>query len=478
MTINKSINQAVKTLTGQARALEGYRSIGTLSQIDHQLLQGFNTTAFTHLAEAAKLLGLPWAQTAPVPPASSNRFYPDLPFNAPLPPAYKILTVADCHLIVEDFGRNVIATFYMEHVNAGRDLPFIVGVKGNGGKVWPGGQYSATNDYSIPLPDVEIEIVGLTDDAEVGVGWSTRYGSCKSIKLFNIGIRGDSDSFIIRANEAVGTVIIDGCWFLNGTRSSGETMFHTSGIHIDNYETLVIANHRNKGIKFHEHVFYIKSCIGVGPDAGTWIVNCNLTGGNRTGAHRRPQQFRDDDNSLLSNAWPRGPFVVANNRSEDFGWEHDDASGGSVITIWTAPDDDVFIFNNVILNARYGCLVLSGQPPHKDFLNANGYPIQRAHVYANSFQNPGGDRGCASFTGVEDLHLWGANLFNGSSGDLTLGNPWAMEIDAIDNGKISIHGQTVLEYLLTKNVRTYNPDDWGKYIQMPDARLKSYLVPL
>lgn len=479
MTINKSINQAAKTLKGQAAALEGMKSIGSLSLIEHQLLQAFNSDAFLHIAEAAKLLGLPWAQTAPDPPASSDRFYPDLPFNAPLPPEYKIPTEASCHVVIDDYKTNVIAGLYTSHVNKGKDLPFIVGVKGDGGKVWPGGQYSASNDYSIPLEDVEIEIVGLTDDAEVGVGWSTKYGNCKSIKLFNIGLRGDSDSFVIRANEPVGTVIMDGCWFLNGTRSSGGEMFHTSGLHIDNYETLVIANHRNMtGIRFHEHSFYLKSCVGIGPDAGTWIVGCNLTGGNRTGFQRRPQQFRDDDIFVKSNAWPRGPFVVAYNYSHDFGWEHDDKSGGSVITIWTAPDDDVFIFHNTILNARYGCLVLSGQPPHKDFLNTNGYPIRRAHVYANKLENSAGDRGCVSFTGVEDLHLWEDNGFVGDSGDLTLGNPWAMEADAIDNGKITIHGRATLDYLLTKNVRTYNPDDWGKYIQMPDEQLSAYLVPL
>jgi hypothetical protein len=436
--------------------------------------------------------------------------FEDLPFDVPAMPEYTIPKKFECDWIItggvatsnHGLGRvgegkpNFIAVAYRLSIEAGLDLPISFGIWDNGGKVFPGGQYSQSNDYSLFVPDdqggyedIEIELVGLDDSCEVTVGWSKKWGQAKYIGLFNIGLRGEGDSFVIRANEGVGTLIMDGCYFLPGPKFDGTGKKHTSGLHLDNWETFVWTNHQFRGVTpsdpgtlFREHCGYLKSCIGQEPGTGTWIVGNTMNGGNRTNFQVRPERLHDD--GTPGNAWPNAPLIIAYNESDGYGFEHGNtpttADGGSAITVWSNPNFDTFVFGNRITNARYGCLVLSGQKANRNYLNANGYPIKSVYLYDNLFENKNGNRTCASITSVGEVHIYPDNTFQGNgASDLVLGSPWVMQdnsIEPIDNGTISIYGQAAVDEISLLNVDSYDPDNLSKKIPITRAVLESYAV--
>lgn len=448
----------------------------------------------------------------PVPPAVPPGFaFEGLPFDVPPIPAYRYPTLDDCDWIVSGgrakstrgladvTGGDPIARAYKASLAAGQELPITFGVRDNGGRIWPGGQYSQSNAYSLVVPDggggyrdISIEFLGLDDSCEIALGWSTRWGRASYIGAFNIGLRGGSDSFVIRANEGIGRLVLDGCYWLPGKKSDGSPQNHASGLHIDNWETFIWRNHQwrgvlptDPGIKVREHSGYLKSCVGTGPEAGTWIVGNNLKGGNRTNFQVRPERLHDD--GTIGNAWPRGPLVVAYNYSDGYGFTHGNtpttADGGSALTIWTNPFDHTYVFGNRITDARYGCLVLSAQKPNRNYLNSNGYPIRSVYLADNVFENRNGNRGCVSITSVEEVHFYEGNQIQGApSGDLTLGNTWVMDpapvpgIEDIDNGRIFIHGAETLAGLQALRVKGYDPENPSKDKPISDAKLASYLV--
>jgi hypothetical protein len=72
-----------------------------------------------------------------------------------------------------------------------------------------------------------------------------------------------------------------------------------------------------------------------------------------------------------------------------------------------------------------------------------------------------------------------SGTFEGSpNGDLTLDSAWAMQVGGIANGDVAIYGQTYLDYIKSLNVKTYDPNNPGKYMPMPEEQLDSYLVPV
>ncbi len=467
------------------------------------------------------------------PPATPPGFaFEGLPFDVPPIPAYRYPTVDDCDWIVANgratstrglsaiTGKDTIAAAYKASLSAGQELPITFGVRDNGGRIWPGGEYSQSNSYSLVVPDggggyrdISIEFLGLDDSCEISLGWSTRWGRAAYIGVFNLGLRGGTDSFVIRANDGIGKLVLDGAYWLPGKKAvykvddegvplrdaSGAKIFshwvvanHSSGLHVDNWETFIWRNHQwrgvlptDPGIKVREHSVYLKSCVGKGPEAGTWIVGNNLKGGNRTGFQIRPERLKDSGG--VGNAWPQGPVVVAYNYSDGYGFTHGNtgstADGGSALTVWTNPFDHTYVFGNRITDARYGCLVLSAQKANRNYLNANGYPIRSVYLADNVFENRNGNRGCVSITSVEEVHFFADNVIQGApSGDLTLGNPWVMNpaplpgIEDIDNGQIFIHGADTLAGLQALRVKTYDPANPKNSKPVSDAKLATFLV--
>ncbi len=439
----------------------------------------------------------------PVPPVVEppTASWEDTPVPVPPIPAYEIPKLDDCDWIIESgvatstrglaaiqaagAPGELVPLAYRASYAAGHELPVTVGVWDDAGIVVPGGQWNQNGRRSISIkePDgswhgVELELVGLDDSCEVTVSWSTRWGRADYLGLFNIGCRGQDDSFVIRANDGIGDLVIDGCWWLP-SKNHGPQNSHASGMHIDKWESLVWRNHRWRGetpdapgILVREHMGYLKSCVGSRADGdGTWIVGNNLLGGNRTGFQIRPQADKNDR--------PRCPVVIAENYAEGYGFTHPATKkdGGSCITVWTSPDDPVYIFDNRVQAARYGCLTLSPQGPSRNWLNGDGVPIDTVHLWGNTFENRQGDRSCVTITGVGNVHFWGGGTYAGpANGDLTLDDPWGMSVAGISNGSVSIHGHELLAYLQSLNVRTWIPGQHMKAQAVPDSRLATYLT--
>lgn len=422
-------------------------------------------------------------------------------FNAPGIPSYRIPTAEDCDWVIEagvatsqkglgsipaNANGDMIGAAFKASIAAGHSQPVRFGVWDDGGSAVVGGLYSWQAAHSVATSSrysqLAIEIVGLDDECEVNLGWTDHYGDPVYVGAFNIGLRGPSDSFVIRTLGACETVILDGCWWLP-SKTYGPNQKHKSGIHIDEWETFIWRDHKwrgekptDPGIRLYEHSAYLKSCVGDASDPthGTWIVGCDLKGGNRTGVQERPGAAYIDP-KYKGNPRPQCPIVVAYNRSDGYGWDHGSdkatSDGGYHLTIWASPDAPAYVFRNDFRDARYGCLNLSPQSNPRNYFNANGYPIHSIHLWANSFENSRGDRGCVSLTGVEEVHLYPGNSFQGPEhGDLTIDSPWVWAetgIPSIPVGRIYAHGAETLGWLRSIDVRTWDPNRPRKARPMP-----------
>ena len=443
------------------------------------------------------------------PPKHTGNSFPGLPFAVPDIPAYDVPGLEDCDWTILDgvasstrgldsyAGPNPVAMAYKASVAAGHTLPITVGVWDNGGTAVPGGQWSKHNTRSISISNgqggylgVSLEVVGLDDSCELEIGWSRSWGHADYIGLFNIGLRGPSDSFVIRAGDGVGRLIMDGCWWLANQGVKSQGAHHASGMHVDEWGTLIWRNHKwrgllptDPGIDLREHSGYLKSCAGKSVEGwativipeyevGTWIIGNDLRGGNRTGFQIRPQ--------IGNNPRPVGPIIIGYNYTDGHGWNMGSTpetfDGGSVITTWIGPESPVYVFGNTITNSKYGCFVASGQPSGVGWLNDDGFPIQSLYLYDNFFENLNGDRGCASISAVEDVHLYGGNSFQGANSDLTFDSAWGMRVNGIANGSVSIHGADVLQELKSLNILTWDPTNPSASISLPLSVLEGYLV--
>jgi hypothetical protein len=432
----------------------------------------------------------------PVDPPVDPSF-PGLPFEVPNIPEYEVPTIADCEWTVQNGvytstlglpNETTVRDAFRASMTAGHEKPITFGVWDVVGRAIVGGIWNGDADHSITMKDengvwmtdLSVQFLGLDDSCEVMLGWTSTYGYPEHVGAFNIGLRGPNDSFIIRANSGVDKLLIDGCWWLPSVSFTGNQK-HASGMHIDKWKTLVWRNHQFRGVlpsdpgtDLREHSGYLKSCIGTGPEGGTWIVSNNLLGGNRTGFQIRP------DNGI--NPFPKGPTVIAYNVADGFGWNHGSTGetydGGAVLTVWSNPNDDVFMFGNTITDGKYACMTLSTQSPAKNFLNDNGFPIKSLYLYDNTFENQRGDRGCGSISSIEQVHLYSSTFDGPLNGDLTMDSTWAMTVGGIANGNVSIYGQAYLDYLKGIRVKTHDPNNWSQTIPMPDSQLESYLVPV
>ena len=419
----------------------------------------------------------------PTPPGAAPPSFAGAPFAADLPPFpyYVIPTIAECEWLVGEDGvirstlglpdatpgnkGNAVAYAYRASVAAGQELPITFGVYGNAKEAIVCGVYNSEGDQSVTQgdgaggwQDIEIEFVGLDQKCEVILSWTRNWGFAKYIGAYNIGLRGDVDSFVIRANDGVGKLIIDGCWWLASRDHTGAQM-HTSGMHIDKWETLVWRRHQwrghepgSPGIDLQEHSAYLKSSRGV-----TWILENNLMGGNRTGFQIRPD---------LNNDVPVGDVVIAFNKADGHGFNFGDspetAAGGGCITVWSNPNAKTFIYGNHITDSRYAALVVSGQPPEKNHLNERGFPLQGVYIANNILRNERGNRSTFSLTSAEQAYLWENVILGPEQGDAVFDTPWGHDVGAPVNGTVTIYG----DWYTSLRAGTFDPSSTQSQIPL------------
>ena len=405
-----------------------------------------------------------------------------LPFARLMPafPFYLIPTEQECDWIIEGTtaksqtrgvesinGQYPMARAYEASRLAGVEGKITFGVKGNIGQQMIGYGYGHPGYTTLRFQgeDIDVDIVGLDDEAEMRTTLGGAHGFIESIRFFNIGLRGGAANFVVAtigdaAHETdVGDVVFDGCAWLNDPSwSEGDYAPHTSGLHLGDHRSLILRRHRYEGFRGREHCLYDKSSSH-GP---TWIVQNDMKGGNRTWFQRRPDPGK--------NIEPVGDFCVLLNEGDSYGWDHgDDGSsfaGGSAITVWTCPMDRVFIAGNTVRDAKYGCLMLGAQPPSQgNFLNAAGFPIREAWIWDNYFDNSHTghpvnlpSRSAVAITSVQHAHL-GPNTFaNGA--ELVLDNEWGMNAHGIKNGKVTLYGEQYAAMM----IQTYRDTPAGRLV--------------
>tara|TARA_R110000851_G_scaffold120002_1_gene248066 strand:- start:6808 stop:8472 length:1665 start_codon:yes stop_codon:yes gene_type:complete len=444
----------------------------------------------------------------PPPPAGGLS---RVPFYVPPIPSYRVPTLIDCDWTIEDgvatsrrglpsiTGTDLVAMAYKASAAALHAPPITIGVWDSGGTAVPGGQWNPSSSRSISIPDgdggylgVQLEIVGLDESCEVSVGWSRKWGHADYVGVFNIGIRGPPDSFIIRSNDGIGRLIIDGCWWLPAQEMIDQGGMHASGMHVDGWGTLVWRNHKfrgnlptDPGTSLQEHSAYFKSCAGeavetwatidIPPlEVGTWIVGNDLKGGNRSGFQVRPGRDGNDR--------PVGPVVIAFNHSDGYGWNHGSGGetydGGAAMTSWVGPESDVYVLGNQITDAKYSCLVISGQSPARNWLNSKGKPVRNVHLWGNRFENLRGDRGCASISACQSVTFWPGNTYDGSpNGDLTIDSAWNWKQNGILIGDVRISDQATADAMKGLNLKTYDEGQPNRAKAYEKSLLDGYVVP-
>lgn len=396
------------------------------------------------ILELARELTAPPNQDPPPPAGSLAAYIATLPFASELPPlpSYAKPRRSDCDWIMPP-GSSGVGAVYRDWLSQGHttDEVFTIGIEGAVENIRVGHGWGHLGADTIGTQNrtgkIRIRLVGLTEDAEAKLDIGQQWALVDRLEVHDLGLRGQSSNFIvgtINNGTPLGDLVFDGCWFLEGQNRLNH---HASGAHISDCRSLVIANHKNKaGTGFREHCFYLKSTT----EGPTWIVDSDLSGGNRTWFQRRPQ--RGD------NARPAGPVMVFRNHGEPYGWNHgsDGSSydGGSAITIWTAPDDSVYVAGNRVTDAKYGCLMIGGQGQARDHTPAGVHPIQRAWVWDNDFENLRGDRACAAVSSTGEVHI-GPNRFESSRQSLVLDSEWQVNRVGIPNGSVTLHDPALVD---------------------------------
>lgn len=331
------------------------------------------------------------------------------------------------------------------------DEDIIFGVRGDNGRAWVGGLYGQAGTMELAYPGDESAsavFVGLDDTASIELVFGTHLTSAMStgrVSCFNIGLRGPSDSFIIRANGGCEHFQADGCWFLAPRGHNYENEAYASGIHMDNWGTLVLRNWQwrgetpgSPGVKISQHLFYLKS-----GRISTLIENCDLFGANRSGFQRRP--------GVGYQTLPTDRMMIRGNYCDGHGTNFNYQEGGAVLTVWLS-NPDTYIYDNVVTNFRYQALVISGQGTATNFpFLSSGNQHRSVFLAGNRFTpGPATERATASLASIDELHLWGDNEF---VGDIQLDAIWNYNQNGTLNGSEYIYASEVPIWRLTR----YNP---------------------
>lgn len=293
--------------------------------------------------------------------------------------------------------------------------------------------------------DLDVVLVGKSDQARVELSWADGhgFGQVDTLSVYDLGLVGSKwGAFCVKANNGCGDIRLQGHWYLPHPELKAGA-FYKSVLHIDDYRSLVILEQKWAGLYVSEHsVAYLKRCTGKGPHSHTWVGRCDLYGGGRTGFQRRPGiiDYPEGDSA------PMGDVIAWDNFSYGAGWANPIHDGGGQITVWTAPDSRVFVFDNDIRDARYTCLAINGQGEYEgkdlNWYGEDGYPIMEAHVWGNNFSNPRSEREGVVFSSIARLFLYGpmgAAPMNAQQSQYVLDHRWAMVAGGkMRNGQVRI----------------------------------------
>ena len=310
---------------------------------------------------------------------------------------------------------------------------------------------SYTQDYG----DLVLQVIGMDEDAEIrGIHIYDDVGKVKSAEFHNLKI---STSYgarspildIGRADRLVfnGLTLFPDPDNITDFGGAGMKWGFDLG---DGSDYLHINNcKRGEGERFEEHWAYLKST------GELFITNNDIGGGNRTGLQVRTPGEKEP---------PHGHMVIYNNYAKDYGWDWGFNNGGSCITIWESLDYPVYIVNNTIINAKYGCLVIAHTPPQE--VEPHLLPTGRAHslvtLRGNKFTNPNGDRSCVSINSTEIINIVSGKFNGGVRPDILIDSKTAWKWGA----PVCIHP------LLASRLRKFDIQHWDgtKYIPVEIGR--------
>ena len=370
-----------------------------------------------------------------VPDFSEFAFFDRMPLWVP----YARPTEGDCDWIIQDGiatsrrglglvhadgDGSVAGHAYRLSRQAGHGPRVTIGVRGWGGAVLVGGFYGPHGGGDVAWhadgawQPIDLQVVGLDPTATIRLSWGgfpggEEWGRTERLAVFGVTLRQPANIYGITASRECGTIILDD-WAIEQPPEGK----HNGALHIANWGHLVIRRMRRRA-QFQRHALYLKSSDA--PGSTTWVVDCDLRGGNQTGVQKRPGR----DEAYL--AAPADAFVVADCMLDEHGWDHEQPDGGGAISVWSAPSAPVFILRNRARDVRYSALVVSGQPYYmgrdRNWCNARGYPIGEVYVAGNEFSNPRSQRHCVSVSNTERL-IFGDNAVDGS---MVIDSQWAME---------------------------------------------------
>lgn len=377
-----------------------------------------------------------------------------------------------------------------------------IGVVGHVGRVALAGGYGKYDNgkhggaglfYHLPdgtYGDVAIELVGLPSEDGIKPSASFMmngkgYGRIAHFATYELGHRGMSDSFILRQQDPVGTMIAHRCWFEPGDQFKiGSGALHTSGWHLgDGWDTLIISEWVfEAACAFKEHMWYLKG----GGDC--YIINNDLTGaGNRTASHYRPHvgrpglykaDFPAHELVTFPHNTPRptGVILCEGNYADEASWHSlaamgNKPSGGSLMTFWCNPDHPTILRNNTIggpdyRGAAYGCVTFSWQPtwgtPSKtpgNYINDAGYVHRMVIIEGNKLWNTQATRNCVGISGAQEVWIGEGNEFHGpeNRADLMLDSETAFKWSAPPNGQVSFSSEDA--YAKIARVSSYLHDE-------------------
>tara|TARA_R110000850_G_scaffold272752_2_gene408194 strand:+ start:10018 stop:11493 length:1476 start_codon:yes stop_codon:yes gene_type:complete len=322
---------------------------------------------------------------------------------------------------------------------ASGDDDIVFGIFGDTGRAMVGGLYSQSGPDDLAFggdATASASFVGLNATASIELGFGSHNNSSQptgSVCAFDLGLRGPADTFLIRSNGRSEHVQLDGCWFLGrrGWDYTSDENAYASGLHIDNWGTLVLRNQKwrgetpgSPGLKIREHQFYLKS-----GRISTLIENNDLFGGNRSGFQRRPGAEYQEQ--------PTDRMMIRGNYSDSYGSNHEHSDGGAALTVWVS-NPATYVYDNVITNFRYQALVISGQGPSTNFpFLSSGNQHRQVYVAGNTFiPGPLTERDTASLSSCDELHIWGDNEMVGT---VNIDAEWNWNINGTSNQREYIY---------------------------------------
>ena len=295
---------------------------------------------------------------------------------------------------------------------------------GYGGKLSIGDGYNVNG--CISGDRINLQIIGLTGSNGVVpsleiVHLGNKYGFVEYLEIQDADIYDHGDSFIIRQTGRVGTVVFNG-WRWNASKPAGQ--YVTSGISMDHgWDTLIFANERPAEIFFREHDRYLK---GGGP---VYIFKNASEGMNRTAEQIRPHKAYQDSGAA---AQPATPGIVGDIHILDNITTHPKEhplppSGGSLHTVWSCPDNTVYVERNTELGGRYGFFAAVGQATNRAYVNERGYQIFQVMFEDNTSISEINDRVPVEFSSVEQVYIGDNVISTNQEFDIILGSKFAFQ---------------------------------------------------